>query len=248
MKLIRVDWTIVSRRSRLRMVGEASRSKPSTCSTSFITTATCEFAGVRMVFVFINSPKSRKASWLTRDERYCRLALTTARVFGPTTKRFLLAELRSHNHVLPNRSDRSAVLESLVETGQLAELDVDGVTYLWQPSNWQSGNIQDRVRILAPFDPLVRDRDRFEQLWGWTYRFEAYVPAAKRVRGYYAMPVLWRDHVIGWANAKVVDDHLEVELGFVDKRPRAKAFRLAAEAEVDAMAAFLNVEHSTLTY
>ena len=35
------------------------------------------------------------------------------------------------------------------------------------------------VRLLAPFDPVVRDRARFELLWGWVYRFEAYTPGAQ---------------------------------------------------------------------
>jgi len=52
-----------------------------------------------------------------------------------------------------------------------------------------------RVRFLAPFDPVVWDRRRFAQLWSWEYRFEAYTPARKRVLGYYAMPLLWRDRV-----------------------------------------------------
>jgi len=45
------------------------------------------------------------------------------------------------------------------------------------------------VRSLAPFDPLVLDRRRFEHLWGWAYRFEAYTPLVQRRFGYYAMPV-----------------------------------------------------------
>ena len=57
------------------------------------------------------------------------------------------------------------------------------------------------MRLLAPFDPVVWDRRRFELLWGWTYRFEAYTPAPKRTLGYYALPLLWRDAVVGWANA-----------------------------------------------
>lgn len=158
-----------------------------------------------------------------------------------------MAELRSHNHLLPVRTDRSMAIDSLVETGTLSELVVNNVTYLWQSASWRSDNVQDRVRILAPFDPLVRNRERFEQLWGWTYRFEAYVPAAKRQRGYYAMPVLWRDQVIAWANANVVDDRLQVELGFADKRPPAKAFRSSVEAEVNAMAEFLNLKNAILT-
>ena len=52
-----------------------------------------------------------------------------------------------------------------------------------------------QVRFLAPFDPVVWDRARFEHLWGWAYRFEAYTPVKKRVRGYYAMPMLWGDQI-----------------------------------------------------
>ena len=52
-----------------------------------------------------------------------------------------------------------------------------------------------RVRLLAPFDPVVWDRRRFELFWGWAYRFEAYTPVAKRKLGYYALPLLWRDRV-----------------------------------------------------
>ena len=61
----------------------------------------------------------------------------------------------------------------------------------------------DAVRLLAPFDPVVWDRRRFELFWGWPYRFEAYTPAPKRKLGYYALPLLWRDRVIGWANVSV---------------------------------------------
>ena len=105
-----------------------------------------------------------------------------------------------------------------------------------------SAEVSERVRILAPFDPLVRDRERFMQLWGWNYRFEAYVPTAKRERGYYAMPLLWRDKLVGWANACVENERLQVELGFIGKRPRTKAFGLLAEVETESMATFLGLE------
>lgn len=55
------------------------------------------------------------------------------------------------------------------------------------------------MRLLTPFDPGVWDLRRFEILWGWTYRFEAYTPAPKRKLGYDALPLLWYDRVIGWA-------------------------------------------------
>lgn len=77
---------------------------------------------------------------------------------------------------------------------------------------------------------------------GWRYRFEAYVPEARRERGYYAMPLLWQEDVIGWANAKIDGERLNVGIGTVGKRPRAKAFRSAVEAEVEAMTTFLGLE------
>lgn len=97
------------------------------------------------------------------------------------------------------------------------------------------------LRLLAPFDPLVWDRRRFERLWGWAYRFEAYTPPAKRTMGHYALPLLWGEQVIGWANLKVVNGALAHELGFVRTRPRSAAFRLALEEALHRMEVFLRL-------
>jgi uncharacterized protein YcaQ len=97
----------------------------------------------------------------------------------------------------------------------------------------------ERVRLLAPFDPLVWDRRRFELFWGWAYRFEAYTPESKRKLGYYALPLLWRDHVIGWANVSLRGGALETSLGFTQARPNEPAFERALEAELAHLRAFL---------
>ena len=81
----------------------------------------------------------------------------------------------------------------------------------------------DQVRLLAPFDPIVWDRRRFELLWGWPYRFEAYTPVAKRKLGYYALPLLWRDRVIGWGNLAVVDDALTANFGYAGAQAASRA-------------------------
>ena len=99
------------------------------------------------------------------------------------------------------------------------------------------------VRLLAPFDPIVWDRRRFDVLWGWPYRFEAYTPAAKRQFGYYALPLLWEDDIVGWANVSVAGRALDVRTGFVNGAPpRGRAFRRELEAEVQRLREFLGLE------
>lgn len=126
---------------------------------------------------------------------------------------------------------------------QLAGCSIDGTTWYWPADeNPRSRRYQTdgQVRLLAPFDPVAWDRRRFELLWGWVYRFEAYTPAAKRRFGYYALPLLWRDQVIGWANVAAKDGQLQPSFGYVDgSAPRDVAFSNALEDELERMANFL---------
>jgi len=101
------------------------------------------------------------------------------------------------------------------------------------------------VRLLAPFDPIVFDRRRFEIFWGWPYRFEAYVPPSKRKLGYYALPLLWRDEVVGWGNVAVRNGKLTCSLGYVTGRaPRGADFRKGLADELDRMRVFLGSRNS----
>src|SRR5690349_16628724 len=101
--------------------------------------------------------------------------------------------------------------------------------------------LQPVVRLLAPFDPVVHDRARFELLWGWQYRFEAYTPVAKRKLGYYAMPLLWRDRVVGWANLAVKNGALDCDIGYVGSQPGEQSFANELESELNRIRRFLGL-------
>ncbi len=134
---------------------------------------------------------------------------------------------------------------------RLGSAEIDGVRWYWPHSEtpsaakWRDDPYADNVRLLAPFDPIVWDRRRFELFWNWRYRFEAYTPAAKRVRGYYALPLLWRGQIIGWSNLSVVDGALQPSFGYVSgAAPQAKLYKSALEEELQRMARFLDAPQS----
>lgn len=140
------------------------------------------------------------------------------------------------------RADAPAMLRRA--KARLAQAHVGGIDWYWPAGDTPAGEPpDDRVALLAPFDPVVWDRRRFEAFWDWRYRFEAYTPAAKRRLGYYAMPMLWREQVVGWANLAVQEGRLVPALGYVSGRqPRERTFARALEAELAAVRVFLGVE------
>ena len=124
---------------------------------------------------------------------------------------------------------------------RLSHTSIDGVEWYWPADEAVDRDTsRDTVHFLAPFDPVVWDRRRFELFWGWAYRFEAYTPEKKRTRGYYALPLLWRERVIGWANVSVQNGALEANMGYVSGRPpREPPFRHALDSELDRLRLFL---------
>ncbi len=93
-----------------------------------------------------------------------------------------------------------------------------------------------RIRVLSPFDPMLRDRNRAERLFGFHYRIEVFVPAAKRIYGYYVFPLLEGDRFIGRIDMKAQRDRgvLQVSALWPERSVRwseARTRRLQSELD-----------------
>jgi uncharacterized protein len=146
-------------------------------------------------------------------------------------------------HGVPHVAAETRQVQEHAES-RYAHAQVDGLLWFWpQGENPVATRheVDDRLRFLTPFDPVVWDRRRFHVLWGWEYKLEAYVPAHKRRMGHYAMPMLWREQMLGWANLKVVDGRLQHELGFAGPRQRGSAFQRALDEALQQMQGFLEL-------
>ncbi len=183
-----------------------------------------------------DSPEARLA-------RASQLLDTVVRLYAPLSAAslgYLCGLLRSG---VPHLAAEARQVQEHAKS-RYAHALVDGLLWFWpQDENPVAARhqVDDRLRFLAPFDPVVWDRRRFRLFWGWEYKLEAYVPAHKRRMGHYAMPMLWREQILGWANLKVVDGRLQHELGFAGPRPRGGAFHLALDEALHRMQEFLGL-------
>jgi uncharacterized protein YcaQ len=185
----------------------------------------------------------RPADADTRRARMDALADVAVRIYAPLPGPSLSDLVRRLRFAVPQwHGELKSALQRAKQ--RLSHARVDGVDWYWPAEEDAARRAPpDMVRLLTPFDPVVSDRDRFELLWGWVYRFEAYTPALKRKLGYYALPLLWRDRVIGWGNLSVKNGELKCEFGYVESNPpRDLAFKRELEAELDRMRAFLGLE------
>lgn len=195
--------------------------------------------GIRIYAAHKHQPVPRSAT--ERRTRMDALVDVVVQIYAPLPGPSLSFYVRRLRYAAPQwQKEIPTALQRAKERLSLAR--VGQIDWFWPAGeNTDGQSIPEVVRFLAPFDPSVHDRDRFELLWGWIYRFEAYTPAAKRKLGYYAMPILWRDRVIGWANLSVKNGRLDSDLGFIKSPPKDRAFKHELEAEIARMRAFLGL-------
>jgi uncharacterized protein YcaQ len=148
----------------------------------------------------------------------------------------------SELHYLQETARASVIrstLQSLVRSGEVLELrvaDFPGTPCYCLPGALElSRSLKaSRLHILSPFDNLVIQRERLRWLFNFHYIIECYVPAAKRVHGYYVLPLLWGDRFIGRMDAKadraarnLIVHHLMFEPGFKEAGALASAWNAA---------------------
>ena len=206
-------------------------------------------AGIRIYGLHEHAPVPLDAR--ERRVRLDALIDVVVNIYAPLPAASLSQAVRRLRYAVPQWSN--ALTGALQRARhRLAHARVDGVDWYWpsfargaaegRPEQPEAAEVDDTVRLLAPFDPVVWDRRRFELLWGWPYRFEAYTPVPKRQWGYYALPLLWRDRIIGWGNAAVAGRALTLDVGYVaGQPPRDRRFRQALADERDRLRAFLGL-------
>ena len=195
--------------------------------------------GIRIYATHQHGPEP--ADTIQRHMRIDALVDAAVGIYAPVPAASLGYLVRRLRYAVPQwQGELKGALQRAKE--RLGHARVDGIDWYWPADESPKGSApQDTVRLLTPFDPVVWDRDRLELLWGWAYRFEAYTPVHKRKLGYYALPLLWRDRVIGWGSLSIKNGELLSEFGYVKSQPKDRQFKKELKAELDRVRDFLAV-------
>ena len=139
------------------------------------------------------------------DQVYRAFALATVRALGVTSPRWLADYFRV------KKQNSARLLAQLVDQGELLPATIEGFdepgyvhrdhTALLDQAA-AGALVPTYTTLLSPFDPLVWDRRRALELFGFDYRIECYTPAPKRRYGYFTLPILWRGALVGRLDAK----------------------------------------------
>ena len=125
---------------------------------------------------------------------------------------------------------------------------VEGVRGPWRVDPEQLGQpFTGRAALLSPFDRLVYDRKRTSELFEFDYQLEMYKPAAKRRWGYYALPILYGDRLVGKLDATADREAGALRVDAIhEDEPFTKAMTTAVRREIKDLASWLGLKVSTV--
>lgn len=208
------DWVLANdgcRRDILRRIGEngplPSRDFPDTCEKPWASTGWTNNKNVVKLLEFmaqrgevaISGRKGRERLWDLAERVYPDTPVLPLEEAARERDRRRLRALG----IARERGPGFAVEPAHVgEAGEPAV--INGVKGEWRvdPAYLDGAPFEGRCALLSPFDRLVHDRERAEEIFGYRYQLEMYKPAAKRIWGYFALPILFGDRLIGKLDAK----------------------------------------------
>lgn len=182
---------------------------------------------------------------LARDDAIRELVARAMRAYGVATT----ADIADYYRI----RDRAAVtiaLQELTDAGELTPVTVEGWTSrqrvipAWRYNAQRVPRSINTTAILSPFDPVVWFRDRASRLFDFDYRIEIYTPAPKRVYGYYSLPILIDDQIVGRVDLKAerAQSRMLVQSAWWEHEAHADhAGRVADELRL--LAAWQGLEH-----
>ncbi|HET9082061.1 MAG TPA: crosslink repair DNA glycosylase YcaQ family protein [Trebonia sp.] len=192
--------------------------------------------------VAVAGRKGRERLWDLAERVYPGHPLVPAEQAGPERDRRRLAAL---GIARPAGPEAAIGMEPAV-VGQAGEpATVEGTKGTWRvdPAYLDGSGFEGRAALLSPFDRLVHDRVRAQEIFGFDYQLEMYKPAAKRRWGYYALPVLYGDQLAGKLDATADRKAGVLRVNAVHEDiPFTKEMAAAIDAEIAGLAAWLELD------